>query len=154
MKDLQWLKEAYFAHRGLHTSFIPENSLEAFSSAVSKEYDIELDIQITKDNKLIVIHDNNLLRLCNIDINVEETIYDDIKNYKLKASNSTIPLLLDVLNSLPKSTKLLIELKTSKKNKLMVSLLLDMITQYNFRNSSIHSCESKNRKNGGKSNHT
>lgn len=132
MKDLKWLRETYFAHRGLHTSSIPENSLEAFYGAVKNGYGIEFDIQITKDNKLIVVHDNNLLRLCNIDCNVQEKTYADIKDFNIGLSNCTIPLLTDVLDSLPSSTKLLIEFKTSKKNRLIVSLFLKTISKYDF----------------------
>ena len=42
---------------------IPENSLEAFRLAIEKNYSIEMDIQFTKDFKIIVFHDFFLGRL-------------------------------------------------------------------------------------------
>ena len=38
-----------YAHRGLHTDEIPENSLAAFEAACRAGHGIELDIQLSKD---------------------------------------------------------------------------------------------------------
>ena len=54
---------AVCAHRGWSASF-PENSLEAFRAAVELGADeIELDVRLTADGKLIVSHDNKLDRV-------------------------------------------------------------------------------------------
>ena len=49
--------QKYFAHRGLHdnSSDAPENSLKAFKKAVDRGYGIELDVQLTKDKKVVVL---------------------------------------------------------------------------------------------------
>jgi len=52
-------------HRGL-ASFAPENTLIGFQMAKVKGFEwIEFDIQLSKDNELIVIHDHNLNRTTN-----------------------------------------------------------------------------------------
>jgi len=54
-----------FAHRGLFNPKlgIPENSMPAFSRAIEKGYGIELDVQVTKDNRIVVFHDYSLWKL-------------------------------------------------------------------------------------------
>ena len=52
------LETKCFAHRGLHGFHgIPENSMEAFRNAVTYGYGIELDVQLTKDDVMVVHHD-------------------------------------------------------------------------------------------------
>ncbi len=51
-----------YAHRGFSGEY-PENTMLAFEKAVEAESDgIELDVHLSKDGKLIVIHDESLLR--------------------------------------------------------------------------------------------
>lgn len=51
-----------FAHRGASGLF-PENTMEAFHAAVRRKADgIELDAQLSRDNKVVVIHDHRLDR--------------------------------------------------------------------------------------------
>ncbi len=66
----------YIAHRGLHDGrLIPENSLLAFEKALEKNYSIELDITISKDNEIVVFNDENLYKLWRIKENIEEINY-------------------------------------------------------------------------------
>lgn len=51
------------AHRGLHGDGVCENSLEAFRRAIEAGYGIELDVHLTADGKLCVIHDCYLSRM-------------------------------------------------------------------------------------------
>ena len=130
MKDLSWIKNRNFAHRGLHDVQHPENTISAFKNAVNHNYDIELDIHLTLDKKIVVVHDHNLKRLCNVDINVEKSTYQELKELTIQNTLERIPLLVEVLDMLPVSTHLLIELKTSKNNKLFVSIFLDIMKKY------------------------
>lgn len=51
-----------FAHRG-SSFYAPENTLAAFSLAVEQGADgIELDVQLTRDQQVVVIHDNKVDR--------------------------------------------------------------------------------------------
>lgn len=127
MKDLTWIKNGYFAHRGLHNKDIPENTIAAFLHAVENEFDIELDIRLTKDSQIVVFHDSSLKRLCGENLLIEDSNYQDIKDIKILNTSETIPLLKDVLDLLPKKTEYLIELKPSKNSKKFVSLFLQLL---------------------------
>lgn len=132
MKNLDWLKEGYFAHRGLHNLHYPENTFAAIKHGIDNGFNIEFDIQLTKDNQIIVLHDQNLNRLCNIDINIKDSCYTDIKDLKINKTNESIPLLKDVLNKIPSNTKLLIELKRSNRNKEFVNHFIAIMDEYDF----------------------
>lgn len=98
-------------HRGDHVS-APENSMESFQYA--KEcglFGIELDIQLTNDNKIIVFHDSSLKRATKVEGSVNDYSYSELTRFNLFKSNQKIPLLEDVLKKFPDLT-IFIELKT------------------------------------------
>lgn len=130
MKNLEWIKTEYFAHRGLHNKVYPENTLGAFQNAVKHEFDIELDIRLSKDQQIVVYHDRNLQRLCGVNLNVEELSYEELQEYSINETSERISLLTDVLNKLPKETKYLIELKPVKNPRLFVSNFISLIKDY------------------------
>ncbi len=113
MKNTNWLKNAYIAHRGFHSQdkSIPENSLLAFKKAMNHGYAIELDIHVLKDGQVVVFHDDDLLRMCNSKLKLRDVSYEEIKNFLLLESNEKIPLLTDVLKLIDSKVPLLIELK-------------------------------------------
>ena len=54
-----------FAHRGA-SAYVPENTLPAFEKAVDIGADgVELDIHLSRDGRLVVIHDEMLDRTTN-----------------------------------------------------------------------------------------
>jgi len=60
------------AHRG-GSYENPENSLTAFKHSISVGVDmLELDVHITKDNIVVITHDQNLYRLANRDVNIND----------------------------------------------------------------------------------
>jgi glycerophosphoryl diester phosphodiesterase len=62
---LYLIRTLNIAHRGA-SSLAPENTMAAFRKAVELGADgIELDVQMTKDGKLVVIHDEQLDRTTN-----------------------------------------------------------------------------------------
>lgn len=55
----------HIAHRGCREEGIPENTLAAFAHAVAADCDvIELDVWLTKDERVVVFHDADLERMC------------------------------------------------------------------------------------------
>ncbi|MDZ7819148.1 MAG: glycerophosphodiester phosphodiesterase family protein [Aliarcobacter sp.] len=121
----------YIAHRGLHNSrLIPENSLLAFEKAVKKNYSIELDITISKDNQIVVFHDENLYRLCGFKENIEEMNYAFLKELKLYETNEKIPLFKEVLNLVDGKITLVIEIKKHKNIGLLENILIDLLKNY------------------------
>lgn len=106
----------YFAHRGLHNleKGIPENSMAAFSEAVSRGYGIELDVQLTKDGQVVVVHDFDLNRICGIKKAVSDCTYEELKHQNILGTKEHIPLLKDVLKLVNGKVPLIIEIKYKK----------------------------------------
>lgn len=115
-EDKQNLKGLYIAHRGLHDDNLPENSLSAFSAALSGGYPIEIDIHITKDNEVVVFHDSTLKRMCGVDKRVEDITLKEIKQLRLMNSDCTIPTLKECLNAVDGNVPLLIEFKAQSRS--------------------------------------
>lgn len=106
-----------YAHRGFHNKpTVPENSMIAFKRAVAEEFGIELDVHLTKDKKLAVIHDSSLRRTCGIDLNIEEITLEEAQVYFLEKSEEVIPEFEDVLGAISGKVPLIIEIKTADGN--------------------------------------
>jgi glycerophosphoryl diester phosphodiesterase len=109
-----------FAHRGAAGTY-PENTMISFKKAKRLGANgLELDVQLTKDDQLVVIHDETLDRTTDGRGFVHNYTYDELKrynaNYKFgdKVEFCTIPLLEDVLKWCESnSLKINIELKNS-----------------------------------------
>lgn len=107
-----WLDSRYIAHRGLHTETITENTLDAFKNAIDHGYNIELDVQPTIDNVVMVYHDTNLGRLTNCKEFLENLTFDYIdKTVRYTATGAKLPLFKDVLKLCEGKTGLMIEIK-------------------------------------------
>ncbi|MBR3920862.1 MAG: glycerophosphodiester phosphodiesterase, partial [Oscillospiraceae bacterium] len=63
--DVSWLYKDYIAHRGVFNNEegIVENTKSAFLKAVDKHYSIETDLHLTKDERIIIFHDNDFKRM-------------------------------------------------------------------------------------------
>lgn len=99
------------AHRGLHNNTADENSMAAFKLAVENGFGIELDVHVTKDNYVVVMHDLSTLRTTGIDLKLTEVNYEDLNEVKLLITKENIPLLKDVLTMVDGKVPVLIELK-------------------------------------------
>ncbi len=107
-----------FAHRGA-SGYAPENTLEAFRLAMEQGADgMELDVHLTKDGEVVVIHDETLDRTSNGHGNVRDYTLEELKkfsfhNHMEKYQGVQIPTLKEVLNLVKNSCmKVNIELKT------------------------------------------
>lgn len=89
------------AHRGA-SAYAPENTLPAFQLACEMGADgFELDVHLTKDQQVVVIHDETIDRTSNGTGNVEEMTYEklldlDFSNNKEGYKEVKIPLLEEV----------------------------------------------------------
>lgn len=110
-----------FAHRGAAGTY-PENTMISFQIAETHKADgIELDVQLTKDGKVVVIHDETVNRTTNGKGAVRNYTYEDLQKldasytFSKKVGFCSIPLLEDVLEWLQSNKLLLnIELKNNK----------------------------------------
>lgn len=111
--DMTPLKGRFYAHRGLHdnASEAPENSMPAFKKAVEAGYGIELDIQLTKDQQVVVFHDDLLQRVCGVEGKVSDYTYEQLQEFRLCKSEERIPLFTEVLKLVDGKVPLIVEFK-------------------------------------------
>jgi len=84
------------AHRG-DSSLFRENTIVALESAINAGAEVvEIDVRLTLDGKVIVLHDSNLERLWGVSKESTDLTWAEIS--KLGSGQDRIPLLIDVLN--------------------------------------------------------
>ena len=113
------MKNRLVAHRGDMTTY-PENSLLALKAAADLGFTfIELDIQLSRDLKPIVIHDDNLVRTTGINKDVRNftadelnvhTVLSPLQNQKKLLRISSLNKAVELLNDYPR-INLFVEVK-------------------------------------------
>lgn len=105
------------AHRGASYD-APENTLAAFQLGWAQQADaVELDIMLSKDGKIIVIHDKDTKRLAGVDRPVVEQTLDELRKLDVgrwkdaRFAGEKPPLLSEVLATIPDGKRLFIEVK-------------------------------------------
>ena len=129
MKNLNFLKQALIAHRGIHTKY-PENSLNAFKEAIKQNYIIEFDTHLLKDNTIVVFHDDNLKRMTGKNKKLKECTYEEIKNLKLQNTDNYIPKLEEVLSLINGKVPIIVETKYDQKTGLLEKELVKRLDKY------------------------
>jgi len=90
------------AHRG-DWRIAPENSLKALQSCIEQGFDMmELDVKMTKDSVLIVMHDQTIDRTTNGKGNVSDYTLEDIRKFRLRnglgrVTNNEIPTFKELM---------------------------------------------------------
>lgn len=116
-KKWKVLRRFRYAHRGLHRKpDVPENSLAAFRKAVEHGFGAELDVHLTADKRLAVIHDSSLWRTCSVPGNVEDFTAKELSRFRLEGTEEKIPFLEEVLPLFAGKTPLIVEIKPAKGN--------------------------------------
>ena len=93
-KKASWLRNGVLYHRGKHSSEIRENTMKAMEGAIRDKLGVELDVRLTKDNYVVVAHDDSLQRIYGVDLKISELTYDEVCNY----TNKEIPCIKELLN--------------------------------------------------------
>ena len=145
--DWAFLRRFRYAHRGLHRQplsaaeyppdkavpdvpprweadvsaaaepVLPENSLAAFRRAAEHGFGAELDVHLTRDGKLAVVHDSELARVTGRAGAVEALTSQELDAYRLLGTDEKIPCLDEVLPIFELSgTPLIVEIKTCGAN--------------------------------------
>lgn len=102
-----------YAHRGLHDigQGIPENSLAAFRLAAENGFGAELDVHLSKDGRLVVMHDESLKRTAGVDRNIADCTAEELDALRLQGTEEMIPYLEEVLPIFEGKTPLVVEIK-------------------------------------------
>jgi glycerophosphoryl diester phosphodiesterase len=105
------------AHRGASHD-APENTLPAVKLGWEHNADaVEVDIYLTRDGKVAVIHDDNTKRTAGVDKRVDEQTLAELKSLDAgrwkgeKWAGTRIPALDEVLAAIPAGKRLFIEIK-------------------------------------------
>ena len=112
------LGDCLYAHRGLHAihAEIPENSLRAFRLAANNGYGAELDVHLSRDGRLVVMHDESLKRTTGANANISGVTAQVLSQLTLEGTREKVPFLEDVLPLFEGKAPLLIEIKTENGN--------------------------------------
>jgi len=119
---------AILAHRG-DTEHAPENTMAAFTRALDADYDLELDIDISKDGHLVIIHDNTVDRTTNghglvSDLTLEELRMLDAGSWRgLEFQGEHIPTFQELLDLVKGSVLLAINFKREGSEELIAEAL-------------------------------
>lgn len=108
----------FIAHRGA-SYLAPENTVASAKLAWELGADaVEIDIHLSKDNRIMVIHDNTTKRTCqgkNLEIKSSpSTLLRDLDAGSFKAEQfkgEKIPFLSDMISLIPEGKKLVVEIK-------------------------------------------
>jgi glycerophosphoryl diester phosphodiesterase len=106
-------------HRG-DSYNAPENTLAAIKLAWHKRVNVEIDTYLSKDGRMVVIHDASTKRTAGVDLKVKDSNADqlralDVGSFKSKTfAGERIPFLAEVVQSIPRDQKLFIEIKCGK----------------------------------------
>jgi glycerophosphoryl diester phosphodiesterase len=117
------MKMKLFAHRGV-SGEAPENTLSAFKAAAeSGAHGIELDVQLSKDGQMVVIHDETIDRTTNGTGYVKDLTWEQLRTYDAgnwfhpSFKGESIPSLEEVLDVVTTHRELItinIELKNDQ----------------------------------------
>ena len=110
-----------FAHRG-SSKYFPENTILSLKEGIkSGSNGLEIDVHKTKDNKLVVIHDEDIQRTFKGKGLVKNMTLEELRNFKCRNKNfednleCRIPTLSEVLDIIKDTNVILnIELKTDE----------------------------------------
>ena len=113
-------KPLIIAHRGASHD-APENTLAAYKLAWQQGADgAETDVHITKDGRLICMHDDDAERTAGSLVKLSETDFDELRKLDVgawpedKYAGEKVPTLVEVLNTVPEGKVFYIEIKSSK----------------------------------------
>jgi len=96
-------------HRGC--AYEPENTIRAIKKAIDIGVDIvEVDVHLSKDNELVVIHDERLDRTTNGKGLVKDFTLEELRQFDA-GKGERLPTLQDVIDTCRGKVQLLIELK-------------------------------------------
>ncbi len=109
-------------HRGAR-AYEPENTLTSFRRAIELGVDaIELDVRKTKDNELVVIHNADVNKTTDGNGPVNSFTLEEIKKF-VAEKGEHIPTLEDVLDTVGKRVKILVELKEEGTEEKVIELI-------------------------------
>ncbi|MFJ5963937.1 glycerophosphodiester phosphodiesterase [Bacillus sp. NPDC093026] len=126
------------AHRG-SSSDAPENTIAAFDLAVQQGADyLELDVQFTMDQQVVVIHDDTVDRTTDGSGPVMGYTLDELKKldagswFHQRYANERVPTLQEILERYSQRVGILIELKHPKRQIGIEKAVSNIINRFSY----------------------
>jgi len=107
------------AHRGA-SHLAPENTMASVLLGWEKGANVELDVYLSSDNQIVVIHDSTTKRTAGPELKVAETTANELRKLDVGSFKSEdyagekIPFLSDIVKTIPPGRKLYVEIKCGK----------------------------------------
>ena len=107
------------AHRGA-SYLAPENTMASVMLGWEKDADVEVDVYLSADNRIVVIHDSTTKRTGGTELEVTEATSLELRKLdvgRFKAeefAGEQIPYLADIIETIPPKRKLYVEIKCGK----------------------------------------
>jgi glycerophosphoryl diester phosphodiesterase len=126
------------AHRG-HARAAPENTLSAMRKAIESGADYaEMDVQLTSDGKIVLLHDRDFKRVAGDSRRVDELPYDEVRQLDVGRwfdpafTGERVPTLAEVINLCRGMIRLNIELKFFGPDRGLAQAVADFIHEQDF----------------------
>jgi glycerophosphoryl diester phosphodiesterase len=106
----------FIAHRG-SSLLAPENTLASLKLGWEETTICEVDVQPTRDGKLLVIHDDSTLRTTGVQLAVAEHTLSELQQLDAGSwkgspwKGERLPSLEEAISAMPKDKRLLVEIK-------------------------------------------
>ncbi|MBT31321.1 MAG: glycerophosphodiester phosphodiesterase [Thalassobius sp.] len=119
-REMSINKSMVVAHRGA-SHYAPENTVASAKLAWEQNADaVEVDVHLSLDSQIIVMHDYNTERTCGEKFVIKETATDKLKTLDAgsfkdeKYVGEPVPLLAEIIETIPAGKLLFIEIKSEK----------------------------------------
>jgi glycerophosphoryl diester phosphodiesterase len=126
------------AHRG-HSLAAPENTLSAIRKAIDSGADYaEIDVQLTADGAVVLLHDSDLKRVAGVSRRIDEVPFDEVRKLDVGSwfgpafAGERIPTLAEVIDLARGRIKLNIELKFSGSDRRLAAEVARLVHEQDF----------------------
>jgi glycerophosphoryl diester phosphodiesterase len=130
------------AHRG-HARAAPENTVSAMRKAIESGADyVEMDVQLTADDKVVLLHDRDLKRVAGISRRLDEMQYEEVRQLDVGRwfdpgfAGERVPTLAEVINLCRGKIRLNIELKFFGSDRRLSQKVAELLREQEFE----HEC--------------
>jgi Glycerophosphoryl diester phosphodiesterase len=126
------------SHRGFSQN-VPENTIPAIEKAIKEKADyVEVDVRLTKDGELVLLHDTNLRRTTGLNKNIWDVNYDEVATLDAgswmgkRFKGTRIPTLREVFELCKGKIFINMDLKYTNPDKGLEEKVVSLIKEYNM----------------------
>ena len=126
------------SHRGSSLQ-APENTMPAIEKAIENMTDyIEIDVQMTKDGEVMLMHDQSLKRTTGVNAKMQDMTYDEVimldagSWFDEEFAGTSVPSLEEVIKTVKGHANLNIELKKNAMGDMLPEKVVELIERYDM----------------------